>query len=122
MDQEILALRSSADHPACRVIAERLKISEGRVWACLRRHHRTHEYRAAQPKRERIPPSQLPFLEGILREFGEITLEEGVGGGYIATIGDWTGNVRETITEAVQDAMDADRPGQSRRELLEARP
>lgn len=117
-DADILTLRTQ--RLSCRLIAERLSIPESRVWSCLRRHGRTHEFRADQVSRFPIGssarraagPRYQPViyavqLEKLIRRHGSVTIEEAAGGGYIASFGDSPGTAQDTIGAAIHDAAEA---------------
>ncbi len=114
-DAAILSLRS--ERLACRVVAERLGIPEHKVWSCLRRHGRTHEFRAEQANHLRRGPRYgaprfqpvvyTLALEKLIRRHGSVTIEEAAGGGYIASFGDSPGTAQDTIGAAIRDAAEA---------------
>ncbi len=115
IDARIIELR--AQRLACRVIAERLGIPEHQVWACLRRHGMTHQFRAEQRNHLRRGPQygEVRFqpviyaaqLEKLIHRHGPCTIEEAAGGGYIASFGDEPGTAQDTIGAAIRDAADA---------------
>jgi hypothetical protein len=111
LDARILNLRSACT--SCVAIAEHLCIPEHQVWACLKRHGRTHEFRAKQrpsghSKRRPIEVAiYATETAQLIHDLGPLNIEEAVGGGFIASFGDEPGQAKETIWEAIRDAAEA---------------
>lgn len=120
IDAKIIALRGDMPENgmSCIAIAERLGISEGRVWAALRRNGRQGMFRAYQRPREQGSPriSKGPRyqpvifaaqLEKLIHRHGSCFIEEAAGGGYIVSFGDEPGIAQDTIGAAIRDAAEA---------------
>lgn len=116
-DAEIIRLREAGR--TCREVATALGIPEWHVYRCMSRnglagrfHYagRLADYHAGR-RAERELTAAGADEDGIrlrqaLASYDAVTIERGLGGGYVATIDDaWTGEERATIAEAIRDAQ-----------------
>lgn len=94
---------SDDGHPR-RQIAERLGMTYGQVNYITCNYGRTPGGEIL--RRPNVPASRTHPLKSAIEVHGSCTVEEGLNGGYIATVGDvWTGVETKTIHGAIVSAM-----------------
>jgi len=101
------------DGQSCREIAERLGVPEWQIHNVMKSTGNAGKFRAKHnryPKTRREPRNQLQRLEDVINRYGVLTIEQGAGGGYIATLDELhTGHECMTTDEAIYSAIDAAR-------------
>jgi len=103
---QVIALRKAGR--TCRETAIEVGCAESTVWSVMRRTGLNGQIRNIRPASRRPAAS----VEAAVERFGSVYIEEGMNGGYIATLGDeWTGSecatpqsaIRSAATEAIKE-------------------
>lgn len=114
-DERVVSLRK-AGH-SCRAVAAELGIPESHVWNVMQRTGNAGRYHATpardgNSKGKRAKVDTHKRIADVLDEWGVLTIEEGAGGGYVATLDDdYTGPERQTVRAAIDAAVREARDG-----------
>jgi len=93
----IVALRK--EERTCREVSHIVGVSEATVWSAMRRANLAGKIRG---KAENRPAASI---EAAVDRYGSVTIEAGLNGGYIATLGnDLTGRECGTPASAIRSA------------------
>lgn len=96
--ERIIALRRKGY--TCREAAEIAGVSESAVWYTMRRNGLAGRFR--QYRKGYQPPASV---SGAVEEYGTVTIEEGLNGGYIATVADvYQGGECGSVGAAIRSA------------------
>lgn len=88
---------------SCRECAEILSVPEWQIWRLMRDTGHAGKYRAKTYRYGFRGDSTA--IGRAVKSWGEVLIEEGLNGGYIATLGDLhTGAECETVAAAIRDA------------------
>ena len=102
-DAQVLKLREQ--RYSCKGIAMLLEIPEHQVWRCLQRNGLSGKARYQTRQRQYVGRKRT--LEAAVEEYGAVTIEAGLNGGYLAHLGDEaTGEERETVVQAIRAARE----------------
>jgi len=99
-DKIILEMREN--RIGCAVIADTLDIPVHLVWQTLARLDASGKHRARTYRRKAYSRS----LRHLVQEHGSVTIEAGLNGGYVVTVGDkYSGSECSDLPPAVRSAM-----------------